>query len=1669
MFSHERPAASTMAIQKEQRLLASGRTEAVASSVQQHIYSDEKLYFHDSDLSAYNLTIPMIIKCGSVPIEHIRSSVLRMINKHTIFRTAVRFNPECKQIEQYIQPLADDIYSFKYSHGITTLEELDCLLKNESLGKYWDIEKGRVLRCHVVQRSAVGNDDSLHEGDLIIFVVHHIAFDLSSYEPFLKALELACVRNQYQQSVLTIPQYIDFALYEQALLADTSTESKMNKARRFWTNLMHGYDWDRIRYLVPDENQTDRHHSGRGYSTSFTIDQDVVDAMMSFASTNNVTMFSLSLACYYTFLYKLTNHEDDLCVVSSAANRPEKEIQDMIGMFVNLLLYRIKIEPNTTFKHLVQQVHQLSNEILEHAFLPYQQIIDSQGKRENNVLPSMFFQYEPLILSITQKNSIELTVSEGSVVSGYYGPDLNHENRISRFDVSLTIIHDHHTPSTECFLNCSVDIFKHQDDVDLLSKRFQHILTQLFSFSTLQKPIHELTVLLPSELISLSDPSTYPVPKSSIINHQMSMTEASVFWLDTLHDCKLDQPLPLPFDRHRLSNEHRTGRGTSVSFDFGQDLSHAFLLHASSNNISLEHLTFAIYFISLFKLTNGQTDLCIAMNINNNRYREELKLIIGLFENVVPLRCQLDPHWCLHQLLEHVQEITTNSMKYSYFPLQHILNQLPHISKHAFLNTSLEFISYKNNNIMMIGDSQLVPESLSSIINEDEILNVSDFSLSIHHDMNTNQLSCTINASLDLFNRDTVEKISQRFHFILHQLSASIIENQMNKSIYELSLILSNEQYLMQSLNNTHISFSSPLTCIHHEFVYQVLKHPQKLAVELDDQSLTYSELLHYVQLLSLNLMNEYDIAPGEIICQCVERSLSMVIGMITIEMVGGIYCPLSHRDPQQRLHALLQQSGSHLVLVHNRTKAKFQSYVVSIDIDSVLINKDVKGDIDTHQLSTIIAAPEDIAYIIFTSGSTGAPKAAQIRHRNITQCMSSLVSIDAVNTNDTVVQIARCSFDVHVLDIIGTLIIGGTLIMLRPEGILDLEYFALVLKKKQITYIQAVPSLLRTFFTFLIETHQLIQAMHLRSVCSSGEPCTVDLIKLLTSYIPEKCVIWNLYGPAETIICTYHHVELEANMKTISIGLTMPNYQYLILDDFLQSVVINQESELYIGGVGVFAGYLKRGDLTAKALININDELYYRTGDLVRMDDNGFLHYITRKDFQIKLHGQRIELGEIERCLLNASISACVVTKWGDDHIVAYVQSTNTDEKQLREHCQTHLPPHMIPSMFIILDKFPLNSNGKIDRKQLPLPQFSILTNSNQTDLILLAPLEEHLQRIFSDAFHKESPNVDISFGQMGGTSLDAMRALWLIRQQICTKIDVGLLFVNPSVRQLARAIEPFMWSINNSYWLKHLLGTPFYKSYLRLCGARIGCHSHIYTTLIDAPWLIDVGDFTFIGEEVMFSSLSYQDQTYELHRIQIGSYCSIDIRSVLYENVVIEDYVYIEPMSSITGSATSGHYALNSYYYLHKVWLRQLIITSFGRSLKFIREHNVLASIFLRWLRAQVGDDTDFSELQQILYFPSNLLHIESGVTTFDGVKLAPFQMTKNGLCCLDEIYLGIDTNLGNDCIIMPGTRLSPKTIVGINTLVTRHTVSKDIDRVLLGIPAREMPFVMPDTTSL
>ncbi|CAF3724255.1 unnamed protein product [Rotaria sp. Silwood1] len=274
-------------------------------------------------------------------------------------------------------------------------------------------------------------------------------------------------------------------------------------------------------------------------------------------------------------------------------------------------------------------------------------------------------------------------------------------------------------------------------------------------------------------------------------------------------------------------------------------------------------------------------------------------------------------------------------------------------------------------------------------------------------------------------------------------------------------------------------------------------------------------------------------------------------------------------------------------------------------------------------------------------------------------------------------------------------------------------------------------------------------------------EVLTAKLVRLLRSYVEENCLIWNLYGPSEiTMGCTYHKVDETSEKSNICIGRSFPNYQCRIVNEMLQPVIVNQEGELLVGGVGIFAGYLGRDDLTAKTLIEIDDELFYRTGDLVRLDSNGFVHYVGRKDHQVKLRGQRIELGEIEQCLLQSSpqVTACVVTKYDDEHLVAYVQSSDIDEELLQTYCHSHLPQYMVPSKFIILQQVPLNANGKMDRQRLPIPDFSSSKSSTVIDFkIPRNEIEKRVHSLWCEVLQHvdEQISIEESFFNIGGHSL--------------------------------------------------------------------------------------------------------------------------------------------------------------------------------------------------------------------------------------------------------------------------------------------------------------------------
>ncbi|CAF1575306.1 unnamed protein product, partial [Adineta ricciae] len=556
----------------------------------------------------------------------------------------------------------------------------------------------------------------------------------------------------------------------------------------------------------------------------------------------------------------------------------------------------------------------------------------------------------------------------------------------------------------------------------------------------------------------------------SVAERDMPMITASTFWAQALQDYDIDRPMPLPFIEHHAIDGHRTRRRVSTSFDFDHDLSQAILTFASTDGIQLQWLYLTIYYIFLFKMANGEQDLCVTMN-TDGRYQDELKSIIGIFGNIIPLRCRIDPRSSFTRLAEDTLLMTTRSFHYSYFPFERILAQCSINANPTFLNTSFTFYSHTTH--QKYAQVKLDDVSLQGIFSPNTIhsnmnMHTSDFSLSLEHDLTINRISLTVDTSADLFSVDIVDKFAQRFFL----LSKCLFGTDIDRPVCELSVVLPDEITLIQSFRNTEIVFP-PFGCVHHEFSRQIITNSQKLAIVLDKQSLTYSELLFHAQHVALYLGQRQK----QIICQCMERSIEMIIGQMAILFSGAAYCALSPEDPVERLAALVKQVGSQHILIHPSTRNKFDEDVSLCLHDLIIIlssnnaSQETSVDIDGVFPCT---QRHDLAYIIFTSGSTGSPKLVQITHENIVACMLSFTHhLDVFTHHDIFVQYAQCSFDVHIQESWGTLMIGGSLVLLHPSGHLDLEYLSAAIFCHNVTYLAGVPSLALLLCDYLEKTGQ--------------------------------------------------------------------------------------------------------------------------------------------------------------------------------------------------------------------------------------------------------------------------------------------------------------------------------------------------------------------------------------------------------------------------------------------------------------------------------------------------------------------------------------------------------------------------------------------------------------------
>jgi amino acid adenylation domain-containing protein len=414
------------------------------------------------------------------------------------------------------------------------------------------------------------------------------------------------------------------------------------------------------------------------------------------------------------------------------------------------------------------------------------------------------------------------------------------------------------------------------------------------------------------------------------------------------------------------------------------------------------------------------------------------------------------------------------------------------------------------------------------------------------------------------------------------------------------------------------------------------------------------------------------------------------------IWLTGNAYVPIHHSYPESRIADIIEQASIQITLGVNNEIVKLSAieYIDTVSLDNH--QKFSSEDFYKH-------SPDDLMYILFTSGSTGKPKGVQICYRNLNAFMEHAYSLNmALENGDRYLQMFELSFDLSVVSYVLPLQHFGTIYTVSDQNIKYLEIYRL-LEEYELNFAIIVPSVLAMLRPYFSD----INLPSLKNVALSGEAVPLKLTEEFQQCCP-KAQFHNYYGPTEcTIFCTSYKIpreEIPSLNGIVSIGqATLNQISKLIREDGTEAG-IDEKAELYLGGTQVSSGYVNNEILNQSSFLTVDNVRFYKTGDLVVQKNDGLLYYLGRKDQQVKIQGYRIELMEVEHlCKQALKTEAAVVAvkdNRGFDNLVLFVKSGLNQD--ITEALSTVLPKYMTPSRIIELDEFPLNDNGKLDRKTL-------------------------------------------------------------------------------------------------------------------------------------------------------------------------------------------------------------------------------------------------------------------------------------------------------------------------------------------------------------------------------
>jgi amino acid adenylation domain-containing protein len=586
----------------------------------------------------------------------------------------------------------------------------------------------------------------------------------------------------------------------------------------------------------------------------------------------------------------------------------------------------------------------------------------------------------------------------------------------------------------------------------------------------------------------------------------------------------------------------------------------------------------------------------------------------------------------------------------------------------------------------------------------------------------------------------------------------------------------------MVEWNDTAAQF--PPVCVHQAFEAQVARAPDAVAAQFGDECWSYAELDRQANRIARRL-RQLGTGPEVLVGVCMAAGLRRLAGLLGIWKAGGGYVPLDPALPAERLAFMMADTAMTAVLADDSTGQRLPEAgvaVVSLDAEW----EQIAGQ-DGRALDDTGVTPANAAYVIYTSGSTGRPKGVLVEHRQATSYLYGMMQRCGMRASDVMAQFASLSFDASVMDMFMPLLAGGRVVLAPAETLHSPPRLAAMLRDRRVTVVFLTPAVLG-----LLTGEQFGD---LRVLICGGEELPAELAG---RWIRPGLHFVNAYGPTETtILATYQELDASTPLPP-PIGRPLPNYRAYVLDGHLNPVPAGVTGELHIGGAGVARGYLGRPELTDERFIPdpfTPGARLYKTGDLARRLADGAIVFGGRIDDQVKIRGLRVELGEIETALAaHPAIAQAVVTVLpgpaGDQQLLAYLRpepGSEPDPADVRKQLARTLPGYMIPNRLIIVGSFPITASGKIDKAALPAPEEPQAAGHVPPDGLI----ETILVDLYATVLGRDEVGATDSFFDLGGSSLQAMRLVSILDDEL--EVDVGgaAVFLAPTPRRLAALLR--------------------------------------------------------------------------------------------------------------------------------------------------------------------------------------------------------------------------------------------------------------------------------------